>query len=125
VDGVKDLQQVEFEGKFRLEESAVFAVQDNFKLIPPKSEVESKIKDFKAGKGVDLKIDSTPKRIGEFKKINSGKTRIDFDDKEGLNGIMLIWKKEGNADVWMGTFKKKIDAKTTKEYIVDLRPIQD
>jgi hypothetical protein len=38
---------------------------------------------------------------------------------------MIIWRKKNTADVWMGTYKQRQAGKSTREWQVELRPIQD
>lgn len=114
----------ELKGKFRLEGKAIFAVSK--RITVPKGgpkEIVSKIRE-----GGEIKIPEGPqqKRLGEYRELSSkGKYRLDFDDKDSLHGIMIIWKKSNKSDVWMGTYKEMDGKKTTGEYVVELKPIED
>jgi hypothetical protein len=114
------------EGQFRTEDKAIFDISTRFRL-PDKKKVEEAIKAVKKGKLKDLKLPAPPqqKRIGEYRQIQGSKLRLDFNDKEGLNGLMVIWRKKNTEDVWIGTFTEKQGTKTIRQWSVELRPIED
>lgn len=116
----------ELEGKFRIEGKALFDVSRTVDL-PSKGEVKKKFESIRKGKRPSIKLPAPPqqKRIGQFRKLRSGKYRLDFDDKESLYGIMIMGKKPGTSDVWIGTFSQKEGKRTVREWIVNLRPIED
>ncbi|MDX1948313.1 MAG: hypothetical protein SFU86_23185 [Pirellulaceae bacterium] len=113
-------------GKFRIEGSAVLDVSPTFAL-PSKEEVKRLAGKVVEGKGIDLKLPAPPqqKRLGEFRKISGGKLRFDFNDKESLQGIMIIWKKKKTDDVYIGTFDEREGTKTVRKWDVEVRPIED
>jgi hypothetical protein len=113
-------------GKFRIEGSAVFDVSPTFAL-PSKGEVKKAVDGIVAGKGANLKLPSGPqqKRLGEYRKISTGKLRFDFNDKESLHGIMIVQKKKNTDDVYIGTFTEREGTKVMRTWEVELRPIQD
>ena len=80
-----------------------------------------------AGKGVELKLPAPPqqKRLGEYRSISGGKLRFDFNDKESLNGIMVVSRKKKTDDVWIGTFTEREAGRVVRTWDVELRPIQD
>lgn len=120
-------EKKEIKGKFRLEKKAVFDVSPRLAL-PSKKEVEKKvIEPIKKGDALNIRLPEGPqqKRLGEYTNISGGKVRINFNDKESLHGLMIIWKKKDTDDVWFGTYTEKEGAKTTAEWDVELRPIQD
>lgn len=123
----KEGEEVEqLEGQFRIEGTAVFAVTGQIKLPSP-DDAKKALDSLKKGKGLNLKAPGRPqqKRIGEYRKLSGKKRRFDFDDKDSLNGLMIVWKKKNTSDVWMGTFKQKEGDKVVKEYSVMVRPIED
>lgn len=113
------------EGRFRTEGKAIFDLRTRVAL-PEKKEVEKTVESVKAGKPKEIKLPAPAqqKRIGQYRKIDGGKLRLDLDDKESLNGIMIIWPKKDTADVWLGTFAQK-EGKTTRNWIIEIRPIED
>lgn len=114
------------EGRFRTENQAILDVSRRLP-IPPKDEVKKVVEKVKEGELSEVKLPAAPqvKRLGEYRKIAGGKLRLDFNDKESLNGIMVIWPKKDTADVWLGTYTEKKDGKTVREWIVEVRPIED
>lgn len=114
------------EGRFRTEGKAIMDVSRELP-IPPKEEVKKVIEKVKDGELSKIKLPPAPqvKRLGEYRKISGGKLRLDFNDKESLNGIMIIWPKKETSDVWLGTYTEKLDGKTVREWIVEVRPIED
>jgi hypothetical protein len=114
------------EGKFRLEEGAIFDTSPTFKL-PTKEEVKKVVDKVAAGSGPEIKLPSAPqqKRLGEFRKLSGGKYRLDFSAEDSLNGIMIIVKKRDTKDVWIGTFDEREGKKTIRKWEVELRPIED
>jgi hypothetical protein len=113
-------------GKFRVEGSAVFDVSPTFAL-PSKEQVKKAVDGVVAGKGVNLKLPPPPqqKRLGEYRVISRGKLRFDFNDKESLNGIMVVSRKKKTDDVWIGTFTEREGTRVVRTWDVELRPIQD
>jgi hypothetical protein len=114
------------EGKFRLEGTAIFDVSATIKL-PSKAEVDKAKAKIAAGKGGDIKLPPPPqqKRLGQYKRISGGKLRLDFDDKESLNGTMILTRDKTTDDVWLGTFTEKQGAKTGRVWQMKVRPIED
>lgn len=114
------------EGRFRTEKQAIMDVSRRLP-IPPKDEVKKVVEKVKEGELSEVKLPAAPqvKRLGEYRKISGGKLRLDFNDKESLNGIMIIWPKKDTADVWLGSYTEKKDGKTIREWIVEVRPIED
>lgn len=117
--------KLELEGKFRIEGSAIFAVSGTITL-PSAEEVKKTVKKVTEGKKIELKVPEGPQqnRIGEYKKISNGRYRLDFKDKESLNGIMIIWQRKDDA-VWIGSFEQKENGKTVRNWDVQLRAIED
>jgi hypothetical protein len=122
----KDDEERKLAGKFRIEKSAVFDVSPTFAL-PSKEQVKKAVDGVVAGKGVNLKLPAPPqqKRLGEYRTITGGKLRFDFNDRESLNGIMVVGKKKKTDDVWIGTFTEREGTKVVRTWDVELRPIQD
>ena len=116
----------ELTGRFRVEGSAIFDVSRRFKLSPRK-DVKKVVDDIRSGKGVDVKLPAAPqqKRLGQYRKLGRGRLRLDLDDKESLNGIMIIWRKKNTSDVWLGTYAEKQGTRTVRDWQVELRPIED
>lgn len=125
-DAEKKADNKSLAGKFRIEGSAVLDVSPTFAL-PSKEEVKRLAGKVVEGKGVDLKLPAPPqqKRLGEYRKITGGKLRFDFNDKESLSGIMIIWKKKKTDDVYIGTFDEREGTKTVRKWDVEVRPIED
>ncbi len=118
---VKDL-----DGKFRLEGTAIFDVSARFSL-PARDDVKKVAKKFLNGDKIELKLPegAQQKRLGEYRKISGGKYRLDFNDKESINGIMIIWKKKDTNGVWLGTFSEKEGKRTVRQWTVELRGLED
>lgn len=116
----------ELEGQFRIEGSAVFAVNASIKLPSP-DDAKKALRDLKKGKAPTIKAPSRPqqKRIGEYRKLSGKKRRFDFDHKDSLHGLMIVWPKKNTRDVWMGNYKHKEGKKVVMEYSVIVRPIED
>lgn len=115
----------ELKGKFRMEGKAMFAVK---KRISVKGGGPGKLLEkIKSGDEFEVGPPEGPqqKRIGEYRKLSSGKYRLDFDDKDSLHGIMIIWKKDKKSGVYIGTYKEMEGKKTTGEFVVELKPIED
>ncbi|MBA4017922.1 MAG: hypothetical protein C0483_12160 [Pirellula sp.] len=114
------------EGKFRLEGSAIFDVGGVFRA-PSQAEMEKIKQKIIAGKGGDIRLPGAPqqKRLGQYTKISGGRLRLDFDDKETMHGTMLINRKKGTDDVWIGTFAEREGTRITKTWQVIVRPIED
>lgn len=112
------------EGKFRLEKAAIFDVGGTFRA-PSQAELE-KIKN-KLVKGGEIPLPPKPqqKRLGQFQKTGGNKLRLEFDDKETMNGTMLLYYKKGTTDVWIGTFAEKEGTKVVRTWQVTVRPIED
>lgn len=116
----------ELKGKFRLEEDAIFDL--GARLTLPEDGPKELFEKLKSGGEIELKLPGGPqqKRIGEYRKLdNGGKYRLDFDDKESLHGIMIIWKKEKTSDVWIGSYRAMDGKEVKAEYMVELKPIED
>jgi hypothetical protein len=113
-------------GKFRIEGSAVFDISPTF-AVPSKEQVKKAVDGVIAGKGGNLKLPAPPqqKRLGEFRAITGGKLRFDFNDKESLNGIMVVSRKKKTEDVWIGTFTEREETRVVRTWDVEWRPIQD
>ena len=116
----------ELQGRFRTEGKAIFDVSRRLP-IPEKKEVDKAVKALKKGELKDIKLPEGPqvKRLGEYRQITGGKLRLDFKDKESLNGIMIIWPKKETADVWLGNYTEKLEGKKVRTWIVEVRPIED
>jgi hypothetical protein len=114
------------EGKFRIEDSAILDVSPTFKL-PSKEEVKKLTDKIGSGKGVDLKLPAAPqqKRLGQYRRISKGKMRLDFDDRDSLQGIMILNQQKNTSDVWVGTFSEKDGKKLVRTWQVEVRPIED
>ena len=115
-------------GKFRLESKAIFDISKRLP-IPKKDEIKKVIAKAKKGELDELKLPAKPqqKRLGEYRKLSSGKLRLDFKDtdKDGMNGLMIIWPKPKTNGVWLGTYSEKQGRKTVRSWIVELRAIED
>jgi len=57
--------------------------------------------------------------------LPKGRKRIDFNDEETLHGLMIIWPKKDSPSVWLGNYKEQKGRRTTSEWVVELREIQD
>jgi hypothetical protein len=116
----------ELSGYFRTEGKAIFDVGKRLP-IPEKKDVDKAIDSFKKGKVKDFKLPPGPqqKRLGEYRHIQGNKLRLDFNDKESLNGLMVVWRKKNTEDVLIGTFQEKQGTKTIRHWDVELRPIED
>ena len=77
--------------------------------------------------GIDLKLPSGPqqKRLGEYHKLTGGRIRLNFDDEESLHGIMIMNRKKKTSTVWIGVYKEMENRRTVREYLVELRTIED
>jgi len=95
--------------------------------VPSKEQVKKAVDGVIAGKGGNLKLPAPPqqKRLGEFRAITGGKLRFDFNDKESLNGIMVVSRKKKTEDVWIGTFTEREETRVVRTWDVEWRPIQD
>ena len=122
----KEDEDRKLSGKFRVEGSAVFDVSPTFAL-PSKDQVKKAVDGVVAGKGVNLKLPAPTqqKRLGEYRSISGGKLRFDFNDKESLNGIMVVSRKKKTEDVWVGTFTEREGTRVVRTWEIELRPIQD
>jgi hypothetical protein len=118
--------ETELAGRFRTEKSAVFDISSRA-LLPAKKDVDKAIDKAKEGKLTEIKLPPAPqqKRIGEYRKTNDGRLRLDLNDPESLDGVMVIWRKQDTADVWMGTYRQRKDKKFVQDWIVELRPVED
>jgi hypothetical protein len=122
----KGEEELQLEGKFRLEDSAIFDVSPTFKL-PSKKEVDKVLEKVKSGKGVEVKLPAGPqqKRIGEFRKLSGDRIRLDFNDKDSLHGIMIISQKKKSDSVWIGTYQERDGEKLVRKWNVEVRQIED
>jgi len=113
-------------GKFRIEGSAILDVSPTLGL-PSKEQVKKVVDGVVSGKGVEVKLPAGPqqKRLGEYHKITGGKLRLDFNDKDSLNGIMIVGRKKKTDDVWIGTFTEREGTKIVRTWDVEVRPIED
>jgi hypothetical protein len=114
------------EGRFRTQNKAIFDVSKRLP-IPEKKDVEKVVESIKAGKAKEIKLSpgAQEKRLGQYRSISGGKLRLDLDDKDSLNGTMIIWPKKGTDDVWLGTYTEKIAGGKTRDWTVEVRPIED
>lgn len=124
--GKTDIPTDSRSGRFRVEGNAVFDAQLALTL-PPREKVRSVAEKLKRGEGMELRLPEPPrvKRIGEYKRLTKGRVRIDFNDKETLHGLMIMWPKKDSPGVWLGTYKEQEGRRTTSEWVVELREIQD
>lgn len=116
----------EIEGKFRLENSAIFDVSPTVKL-PSQKEAGNPLQKILSGKGGNVKAPEAPqqKRLGEFKKTTGSQLRLEFDDEESLFGTMMLNREKGTQDVWVGTFTERKDGRAGRIWRVKVRPIED
>jgi hypothetical protein len=117
------------EGKFSIEDSAILDVSPTFKL-PTKEDVKKLTDQITQGKGADVKLPAAPqqKRLGQYRRISKGKMRLDFNDKDSLQGVMVLALQKNTSDVWIGTFTEKLakdGKKSTRIWQVEVRPIED
>lgn len=114
------------EGKFRLEKSAIFDVGGTFRA-PSQAEMEKIKEKILSGKGGEIRLPGPPqqKRLGQFQKTYSDRLRLEFDDKDSMFGTMLLNRKKGTDDVWIGTFAERQGTKLVRTWQVQVRPIQD
>ena len=114
------------EGRFRTENKAVFDSSRRLPL-PEKKQVGKAVKSAKEGNLKDLKLPDAPqeKRLGQYHTLKDGRLRLDFDDKDGLNGIMIVRLKKKTEDVWIGTYTEKKGKKVVQNWNVELRPLED
>ena len=113
-------------GRFRIEGTAVFDVKEKLK-IGPRKQGGSPLKNLVRGKGVEVDVPTglEKKRIGEYKKMDNGKIKFEFDDPEGLHGTMIAWKKKDSNGVWLANYFQKEGKKTTGKWLMELRAIED
>ena len=113
-------------GRFRIEGNAVFAADNKIK-IPPGTDIKEKLKDLAAGKDTELSLFKglEETRIGEYKKMSNGKVRFDFNDPNGLRGVMIAWPKEDAQGVWLANYTQKEGTKTTGKWLMELRAVKD
>lgn len=114
------------EGKFRIEGTAIFDVSPTIKL-PSKDEVGKVTKKLAEGKGPEVKVPGGPqqKRLGQYHKTDTGKMRLEFDDKDSLHGTMILTLKNKTKDVWIGSYSEKDGKKVVRTWQVEVRPIED
>lgn len=124
--GKTDVPSETISGRFRIEGNAVFDVR-LVGVLPPRDKVKRVAEKLKRGEGVELRLPEPPqqKRIGEYKSLSKGRKRIDFNDMESLHGLMIIWPKKDSPGVWLGNYTEKEGRRTTSEWVVELREIQD
>ena len=94
----------------------------------PSAKELQKIKDkILSGKGGEIPLPPKPqqKRLGQFTKTSGNRLRLEFDDKESMNGTMLLYKNKNNADTFVGTFAEKEGTKVVRTWQVTVRPIED
>lgn len=122
-----DSEPQTIEGKFRLEDEAIFDVSSRFKIPSRKVIKEEVVDPLIAGEGIELKLPEGPqqKRLGEFHKISNSRIRLNFDDKDSLHGIMIMVRKKKTSTVWIGTYKEQKNKRTVREYKVVLKQIED
>lgn len=117
------------EGRIRLEGNAIFDANKRVKRSGEGS-LRDKLGRFRSGETDEIRVPSGPEeeRIGEYRKLDSGKVRLDFNDDKTLHGLMLIWPKPDAPDgVWLGQYTET-DPRTDKKervWIVELRKIKD
>ncbi|MCE9555532.1 MAG: hypothetical protein K8T91_19465 [Planctomycetes bacterium] len=114
------------QGKFRIEGTAILDVSPTLK-VPSKAEVGKVTKKLAEGKGGEVKLPGGPqqKRLGQYHKTDTGKMRLDFDDKDSLHGTMILTRKPKTDDVWIGTYTEKDGKKIVRTWQVEVRPIED
>ncbi|MEM8944484.1 MAG: hypothetical protein AAGD11_04810 [Planctomycetota bacterium] len=113
-------------GKFRTEGDAIFALSRRLSL-PKKADVQRDIRKLRAGELEEIKLPSrsSPKRIGQYHRLRSGKLKLEFDDKESLNGMMIIKKRKKSSDVWIGEYREMEGRKLLRTWTVEVRAIED
>jgi hypothetical protein len=90
--------------------------------------VEKKVVEpLRRGEAIDLPLPegAQQKRLGEYRKLSDGRLRLDLNDKESLNGLMILRPKKDARDVWIGTYQEKKDGKVVGEWNIEVRPIED
>ena len=114
------------EGTFRFEDSGVFEVGIRFQL-PDRDKIDEFIASLRDGKPQELRLPGAPKqkRIGDYRLAKSNRLRLDLDDDDSLNGVMVQRHKKDRHDVWQGTFQEKEGKRTVRKGKVEIRPIQD
>ena len=113
-------------GRIRIEGNAVFKADKKIK-IGGENNRRKKLKDLASGKGaeIDLGKQVDGERIGEYRKMSNGKYRFDFNDEDGLHGVMIAWPKDGVKGVWLADYSQKDGSKTTGKWLMELRAIKD
>jgi hypothetical protein len=115
----------ELEGRFRVEDEAIFAVSRRVK-VPGPGDLKERLEDLRGEGGeVDLPEGAQQKRIGEYSKLSKGRIRMEFDDEKSLHGIMVLKLKKDTTDVWIGEYTEIVDEKKGRKWDIELRPIED
>ena len=114
------------EGRFRIEGTAVFDHKPFVEISGGEQRSET-LKRLLGGEAMKLSVPSGPeqKRIGEFRKMDNGKTRFEFNDAEGLHGVMIAWPKEDANGVWLAIYYKKDGNRTVGKWAMELRAVED
>jgi hypothetical protein len=115
----------ELEGRFRIEDEAIFAVSRRVK-VPARGELKERLEELRGEGGeAALPEGAQQKRIGEYSKLSKGRIRMEFDDEKSLHGIMVLKLKKDTTDVWIGEYTEVVDEKKGRKWDIELRPIED
>jgi hypothetical protein len=115
----------ELEGRFRVEDEAIFAVSRKVK-VPGRADLKERLEELRGEGGeIALPEGAQQKRIGEYSKLSKGRIRMEFDDEKSLHGIMVLKLKKDTTDVWIGEYTEIVDEKKGRKWDIELRPIED
>ncbi|MEM7457185.1 MAG: hypothetical protein AAF456_22780, partial [Planctomycetota bacterium] len=110
----------QIDGRIRIEGNAVFDASPNINIAPRQERAEL-IQRFARGEGVEISAPTGPeeKRIGEYRRLDNGKVRFEFNDPESLNGVMIAWPKEDAPGVWLANYYQHEGEKTTGKWLLE------
>ena len=119
-------------GQFRVEGDGVFDTRVRVELGDV-GNLRARVREGRDGEAVELSGALPPSRIGDLRRIDGGKWRIDFKpidgDEETLDGMMILWRKEEQRSVWIGYYRPHIDPENPnrlgEKRDVELRTVQD
>lgn len=108
-------EEEQVSGQFRVEGDGVFDTRTRIDLGEG-GNLRERVGRVVRGEGtgeIELPNAEAPRRIGDIRRLDDGKLRIDFHtiagDESSLDGMMIIWKKEAQGSVWMGYYRPHID----------------
>ena len=116
----------QIDGRIRIEGNAVFDANPVIN-IAPRTERADLLQRFVRGEGIELAAPAGPeeKRIGEYRRLDNGKIRFEFNDPDSLNGVMLAWPKEDAPGVWLANYFQHEGGQTTGKWLLEIRAVED